>query len=859
MIRWLREIGDQEFSLIGGKGFNLARLRNAGIAVPNGFIVTTTAYDTYLQENRLEEKIAEQMTSSMNMEEASDAIQRLFDVEKVSEVLKREIFEAFQTLGSKGVAVRSSATIEDLPGMSFAGQYSTYLNVTESELLEKIVACWRSLWNLRAMEYRKKNGVVTGFSHAVVVQEMVESVVSGVVFTANPMNGLRHQLVINASFGLGEAIVSGEVQPDQFIFDRKSKTVLSSACNEKRIKYVFKEQGIEVVEVEEEQVRAASMNTKQIEVLAREAEKAEVLFGKPQDLEFAFDAADQLFIVQSRDITTLYPIDALEQDGKLRGYMSAGTVLLGMKEPFTPLGYDLMSNMFPTIINVMTSRKKNPLTNHFVSYAGNRIFVDMTLLLSNGFIAKQFASAFSGNDLPLKGVMEQMLADYGKQFRKQGIHFRLPLGIFRYAISMVSGMRRIMKIPNALRYAAMIEEGNRWYSEIVPEYEKSETTQERLDFSLKALTHAFQLSQAQAMYCLDANKYQKIEKVLNKHFGTAYKVETLAQSLPGCVTQTLAIRLNEYAQHCDERGIGPMVEDPEFQAILKKYGSRANMELDFGTMRWREDPTYLLDLTRSYMTEQMYKRNLEDVQNKEQEALDLIAEVSDRLNEKIGKRRAEKFRKLMINYRFGAAMREYPKFDIVRFLDLARQSIQGIGDELVTKGELDERNDVFFLHRSEILEGEELRARVQRAKAKYDVEMKRTSIPRMILNNGHTYYSSNKIDPKAKVIQGMPLSAGVYEGRIRIVWDPRTAILNEGEILVTESTNPSWTPLFAVAGALIMEYGGPMSHGGIVAREYGIPAVVGIPSAGEILKNGQWVRINGETGTIEILEDHKPE
>ena len=853
MIRWFKDIREEDYALVGGKGAHLAKMFNHHVTVPDGFVVLASAYDTYVAGNGLQEIIDGLLVSELTLVSQSEAIKKLFIADKITENLRDSIIDEFKKFGSGRVAVRSSSTVEDLPGMSFAGQYTTYLNVTEANLIEKVVACWQSLWNVRAMDYRNKNGVTSDFSHAVVIQEMVAASVSGVAFTANPMNGLRHQLVVNASWGLGEAVVSGEVNPDQYIVDRMTGEIVAKVINDKQIKYVYNDKGIEMVEIVGIEAEKACLNDSQISKLIEAAEKVEAYFGKPQDMEFAFDNKGELFIVQSRDITTLYPIDSLTQDGKLRAYMSAGTVLLGLKEPFTPLGYDLMSNMFPTIINVMTARKKKPLTNNFVCYAGHRIFVDMTYLLSSGFVAKQFANAISGNDLPLKGVMNQMLLDYGKQFRRQGIHFRPPLGFIKYGLSMAMTMRHIMKIPNDQRYDAMIEEGNRWYAEIEKDYAEAATVEQRLDFALKALVQAFRLSQAQAAYCLAANNYIKIDKVLKKHFGGRYKVETLAQSLPGCFTQTMTVRLNEYAKYCDENGLEPTADNPEFGKILDVYGHRANIELDFGTRRWREDPSYLLDLVKTYKTDKMYERNLADHEIKAQEALDMIEEVTEELKKKIGNRRAEKFRNYMINYRYGAAMREYPKSDIVRFLELARKSVLTIGDKLVAEGELDDREDIFFLRKEVIIKGNNFKALVNKAKVAYDKEMKRTTIPRMLLNNGHTYYTASEIDPNAEVIEGMPLSAGVYEGSIRVVFDPLNTSLKEGEIMVTESTNPAWTPLFAIAGALIMEYGGPMSHGGIVAREYGIPAVVGIPSATATLKDGQRVRVNGETGIIEIL------
>jgi len=857
MIKWLKEIKEEDFHLAGGKGANLAHMLAHGIAVPDGFVIPTSVYDEYVEANHLKESIDGILTSDRPAFEQSAAIQALFVVEKLSRNFHDSLMGAFAEFATRGegrVAVRSSSTVEDLPGMSFAGQYSTYLNVAQDQLAEKVIECWRSLWNERAMEYRLKNQVMADFSHAVVVQNMVKAAVSGVAFTANPMNGLRHQLVINSSFGLGEAIVSGELNPDQYTIDRHTGVVMDRIINRKSRKVVAKGTGTDWLALGGHEASIPSLKEEQIGRLVEATDQIEALFGKPQDIEFAFDDQGVLYILQSRDITTLFPIDKLEQDGKLRAYLSASTVLFGMKEPFTNLGYDLMSHMFPTIINVMTNRHKKPLTNHFVRHAGNRIFVDMTVLLSSGFVTKQFAKVFSGNDLPLEGVITSVMKNYGKQFKHQGIRFSFPLGFIGYGVKMAGMIRMASKIPHEDRYAAMKEEGNQWYERALKSYEQAVTLEERLNFAVENLVEAFKLSQLQATYCMDVNNYIKIKKILAKHFASQYKVETLAQSLPGCFTQTMTIRLNEYAKICVEQGLKPRVNDPEFQKILEEYGHRANLELDFGTKRWREDPSFLLGLVETYMKDCMYQRNLADHKKKRREAELMIEEVADALVEKIGKRKAEKVRMQMVHYRYGAAMREYPKSDIVRFLELSRKAVLSMGDELVAAGRLDESEDIFFLYKKQIMAGRDLKDLVESNKAVYNKEMKRTAIPRMLVNNGHTVYTATTMDPHAKVLQGMPLSAGTYEGIVRVVFDPRTTDLQEGEIMVTESTNPAWTPLFAVAGALILEYGGPMSHGGIVAREYGLPAVVGIPSATAVLKDGQRVCVNGENGSVQLIE-----
>jgi pyruvate,water dikinase len=311
--------------------------------------------------------------------------------------------------------------------------------------------------------------------------------------------------------------------------------------------------------------------------------------------------------------------------------------------------------------------------------------------------------------------------------------------------------------------------------------------------------------------------------------------------------------LNHLAKFFDEEGIEPTAEHPKMVAFLDKFGHRSTIELDFGVPRWSENPAYILNLVKSYMVDQMYARNIADHHQKVQQANQLIEDIYQALKVDKGERRARKFRQQIIAARIAAGMREYPKFDIVRMLALARKIVLEVGREYVEEGLLDQPEDIFFLHLGDIKSKQGLRAAVRENRAEYAKEMARTSIPRIVLNTGETYYSAQKIDPNSKVLQGMPLSPGSYEGQIRVVFDPNNSKLQEGEIMVTESTNPAWTPLFITAKGLIMEYGGPVSHGGIVAREYGIPAVVGISSATKVLQDGQWVRINGETGTVEIL------
>lgn len=853
MIKWFKEIKKSDFELVGGKGYNLSKMYNYGLKVPNGFVITSKAYDIYVNENNLKPKIIENLANNISSLDKSKAIKALFVKDRMSDYLISQLKDFFSILDSYRVAVRSSSTMEDLPGMSFAGQYSSYLNVTGEDLIEKVIRCWQSLWNERAIDYRNKYNVKADFSHGVVVQEMIDSKVSGVIFTANPISGIRSEILVNSSYGLGEAIVSGRVNPDQYTIEHRSGRLIREEISKKEILCKYAKKGIEYVEVDPVLQEKASLESNYIEAIVKEAKKIQDYFGTPQDMEFAIDEQGEFYIVQSRDITTLFPIEAFDQDGKLRAYLAASSVLLGMKEAFTPLGADLYGGMFPSVINVMLNRKK-PISDDFVKYAGGRIFIDITYLMSSKLVAKQFGKAFSGSDLPLKDTMDYVLEKHGQKFRSQGIKFKIPWGALRYGLDSIGDIRVARGVKPNQRYDAIRAMGEEFYQGILKKSENLNTVEERLEFCSDAMLKVFRLTQKQAFYCLEVSNYSKIEKTIKGMFGDRFNIDILSYSLPECVTVELGLELNRLAKYFDENGLEPTADDSKMKAFLERFGHRSTVELDFGYKRWREDPEYLLNQIKSYMVDKMYERNIAEVFEKAKEAEKLIQEIYEAVEVKKGRSRAEKIKKWMKDYRRAAGMREYPKFNIVQALDLSRKVMLEQGEDYQRRGLLDEAEDIFFLRKSDILNGQILKETVHRNKEIYNKEMSRNSIPRVVLNTGETFYSAQKFDPDSKLLQGISLSGGIYEGKVRIIFDPNNSELKEGEILVTESTNPAWTPLFMTAKGLIMEYGGPLSHGGIVAREYGIPAVVGIPSVTELLKDGQLVRINGEAGTVEILE-----
>jgi pyruvate,water dikinase len=331
------------------------------------------------------------------------------------------------------------------------------------------------------------------------------------------------------------------------------------------------------------------------------------------------------------------------------------------------------------------------------------------------------------------------------------------------------------------------------------------------------------------------------------------------------------VQMNKLAGYFDKKGTLPKADDPEFKRFLDTYGHRGTIELDFGTPRWKEDPRYLISQIGLYMKDKAYERNLRSHMENAQKAKKMIQDIYTDTIQLKGKRYATRLKNSLEKYRIAAGMREYPKFNILQGLDLGRDVMLSAGKELTDVGLISCPDDIFYMHKAWIIshlehyenasdEGKTaiqlaFRSEVDKNRIRYQREVERKSIPRIILSSGETYYTGGSDINRDGLIKGYPLSSGSYTGKIKVVHNPETAQLEEGDILVAESTNPAWTPLFMTAGGLIMEYGGPLSHGGIVAREYGIPAVVGISCEAEGLKDGQTVKIDGFNGTVEILKD----
>jgi rifampicin phosphotransferase len=885
----------------GGKAANLARLIQARFRVPSGFVITTSAYQLFSSKFHLEEQIQEILGSSSSkdtqkLDLVSSKIRDLFSKVKVPNEISSEIRSAYQRLGEVPVAIRSSATLEDLPGLSFAGQQDTYLNICSlDEVLKAVVNCWSSLWTARALDYRNHNRLSnSNLSLAVVVQEMVESESSGVLFTANPLTGLRSEVVIDATFGLGEALVSGMVNPDHYVVDVSNNQISSKVLGAKSVEIIgYTKGGTRQKKLERAMDQA--LPDEEILALAKMSKEVEGLYGFPQDIEWAW-AKNQLFILQSRPITTLYPLPVGLPDKSLKVFFSFAAVQ-GMLDPVTPLGREALCLFFATgagLFGIKTSPSKQTI----LYSAGERLWVNFTPLIRNSVGRQVIPFALNLVEPTIQQAVNQITDDPRLQPGKKGVSLHARLQIAHLLIPLAGNVLLNLLSPKARREAIVLHgehllekmesqsaniSGDRWEklaqrAVLLPDFANKHLPKTLIRFVSVVAT-------AMASWNFLNRLASKTSQNLKGNVGTPFQdlVMQVTRGMPYNPTTemdlnlwkmakmirhdppSLQVFLNNNPSQLTEkfqRGELPQIVIQPLSEFFQRYGGRGFGEIDLGRNRWAEDSTHVFEMLSSFL-------QIED----ETLAPDIVFAKSAKsaqsaINQLVDNLRKTKhgwWKAIMMKFLAGRVrqligMRESPKFFAVRLMWIIHRDLVKSGHEFVEHGELDQPDDLFYLSFAEIQsfanqEKKNWSELISNRRSAYQIETLRRQIPKLMLSDGRAYYEGLKSqDNLLDTLHGSPVSPGVAEGKVRIVLNPIHAHLKPGEILVCPGTDPSWTPLFLSASGLVMETGGMMTHGAVVAREYGIPAIVGVDQATHKLKTGMLIRIDGSQGTIVILK-----
>ena len=879
---------------VGGKAANLGETMGAGLPVPPGFCLTTEAYRRAVGPAGLEDVHAALAATGINdlvalASLAARARELILGVDVPPEIADA-VRESYAALGTDvPVAVRSSATAEDLPFASSAGQQDTYLNVVCADsVLAAVRKCWASLWTDRAVTYRATHGISPStVALAVVVQRMVDAEVAGVLFTANPVTGRRHEAVIDASPGLGEAVVSGAVNPDHFVVDTATGRILERREGDKGLAIrPLAGGGTERINLAPDSV--PSLSDDQIRELAALGSRVERHYGAPQDIEWAIDAADKLFLVQSRPITTLYPLPDPRPDLQVpegaRVFLCF-SLAQGLTRPLTPMGMAGFRMIASSVARAAGFDVPEPRNGPApFRQVGQRLFVDLTPVVRSSVGRAIVPRVFDIMEARSATVLRRLFADprFSVTLRSPwpllrhvvplAAKARVPESFLRALLRPEAALRRVdsfgarfraaLVVPATATPAERLNQAERILGERLFHIVPAVMPLPALGFGLLAL--AGKLAGRGA----ESGELQAVLRGLPNNVTTEmdlalWQLATDIRAHPGAAAAFEGASPTELARQYRSGGL-PAVVQSGLAGFLARYGHRAVAEIDLGMPRWSDDPAHILGVLANYLKLDdpalAPDRQFANAAREAEAQIERLTAIAGSKGGPAGRLRARMVRGALTRTRLFAGLRELPKYHIVEGLASVRKQLTAVGEELAAAGSIAEAGDIFFLDFTEAhrgLAGESLQGIVAERREAYDAEMGRRRIPRVLLSDGtepEALHSAGT-GAAAGVLSGTPASAGTVTARARVILDPQGAALEPGEILVAPSTDPGWTPLFLTAGGLVMEMGGPNSHGAVVAREYGIPAVVGVPDATSALSTGQLITLDGGAGTVAPATD----
>src|SRR4051812_11689584 len=855
----LHEVDETQVAVVGGKGAHLGALsRIDGIRVPAGFCVTTEAFRRIMAEapsidDRLDQLSGVNPDDRAAIGTLSAEIRRSIEEVAIPEDLAAAITGALGRLGERAAyAVRSSATAEDLPTASFAGQQDSYLNVAgPAAILQHVGRCWASLFTERAVTYRRRRGIDHRTVHmAVVVQQMVFPRAAGILFTADPVTSNRKVASVEASFGLGEALVSGLVNAD--LYKVRDGEVVAKAVATKRLAiHASPAGGTQEQAIEAGRQEQPALTDAQVIRLGRLGRRIEEHFGRPQDIEWCL-VDDGFEIVQSRPITTLFPIPAAG-DRRNHVYVSVGHQQM-MTDPMKPLGLSIWQ---------LTALPR-------MYEAGGRLFVDVIDRLASP--ATRGAILALGKSDPLIGDALQTIVERGD-----------------FIPSLPDEGPGAAPPPEA---PAPIETDPAIVTELIGRSQASNAALERdirsksgsalLDFILADIQELKRIlfdprSHQVFMGAMEASWW--LNEKLQAWLGEKNVADTLTQSVPHNVTSEMGLALLDVADairpHPEVVAFLQHVEDDDFLdrltqlaggreareaigAFLDKYGMRCVGEIDITRPRWSERPSTLVPVILGNVknfepgaAERRFEQGRQEAWAKEQEVLERLRALPD------GGPKAEETKRMIDRVRTFIGYREYPKYFIVSRYFAYKKALLEEAGRLVQADVLREEEDVFYLTFQElqdVVRTNQLDDQLIHERKVAFRSYQALTPPRVLTSDGEVIAGAyRRDDVPAGALVGLPVSAGIIEGRARVIHDMAEADLEAGDILVTAYTDPSWSPLFVAITGLVTEVGGLMTHGAVIAREYGLPAVVGVEQATRLIRDGQRIRVHGTDGYVEIL------
>ncbi|WP_328609020.1 PEP-utilizing enzyme [Amycolatopsis sp. NBC_00345] len=839
----LTAVGATMADLVGGKAANLGEMLAAGFDVPGGFCVTTTAYREFRPDDpafgELESCPADDVT---RLAELSAKVRRLVLAAPVPSSVESAVRLACQRLSAGGpVAVRSSSTAEDRPDASFAGQYDTFLDVCGADaVLVAVRQCWASLWSERATRYRAAHDVGRrGPAIAVVVQHMVDAECAGVLHTANPVTGNRAETVVEAAPGLGEAVVSGTVTPDHYRLTADGDVADGDVADG---------------------AGTGCLSAARLGELQRLGRSLERYFGAPQDVEWAIGHDGRLRLTQSRPITTLFPIP-VHAGHDVRAYSSVN-IYQGLDRPFTPMGSYLVrkrqEGMRQYLVAVGFSAE--------VTDVDGWLYWDITDSVRHAAKRPKVVSFMNNLTAPAGQVVEQLGSDPrfpevpgssaeavpgpGRHRWERVVPALLwPSAARARVVRAAEGKLRGFAGPveaTAQERLSFVEDVHRDVCQIEANLPRGANSARTVvsGYVARLLAGYADPAEIAAVYRgIPHNPTTEMDLVL-------WQLAVAVRRDPALCAQLLETDAGQLARR-QLSGELPSVVQDGIREFLAAYGCRTTAEIDFGVPRWSDDPAPVFVMLANFL------RATGDDQDAGKRFAAAAVAAEAKIGELTGRLprsrapRAWLARFLLRRTRQLCGLREFPKLCLMRGFALLRRQLLLVGAEIAGAGRLAKAGDVLFLDLPEVrkaLAGEDFRDLVTERRAVYERECRRPRVPAVILSDG-TVPQPDRASAEA-ALTGLAAAAGVATGPARVVHDPDGARVEPGEILVAATTDPGWTPLFLTAAALVTETGGMVSHGTTVAREHGIPAVVGVGDATRRIRTGQRITVDGSAGTV---------
>jgi pyruvate,water dikinase len=871
---------------VGGKGRSLAKMINAGFPVPDGFHITTEAYHSFIAANGLQTRILAALKDvdvslPATLETASASIGGFFAESKIPEELAIVITTAYQGLNNrqsqtlapgahlprvqvpgsagvenrKSVAVRSSATAEDLPDASFAGQQETFLNIRgEEALLEAVKKCWASLWTARAIAYRIKNNIDQNtVALAVVVQEMVNAESSGILFTANPINGRRDEMLINAAWGLGEAIVGGLVSPDTIVAGKATGKVKRYDVAEKTVITVLTEKGTGEIPLDAGRRRSRVVSETQVAELVNIARRIESFYDSPQDIEWCH-ANGNFYIVQSRPITAL-------PEPEIPG----------------PTSWKLPKGAYAVMRNNIVELMADPLSPLFATLGLSAINTSLPRLMNESF--------------GMRGIMPPEIIIVVNQYAYNNGSISA-----RGMVRLLFSMRKIARMMFTGAVERWTEAGRPHYHQTVENWQvkdwRSFSSVELVN-SVKQLTEstidaygALVSGVIPAAWITEAvftNIYNRLIKHRDDPTAPTYllgydslpiradkSLYSLAEwahqnpALTECLERTPTSQLVAICESDIVPGDVPRLDWEEwrtrFHQHLHEFGHML-YDLDFIHPTPADDPAPVLDALKLYLSGRganPYTRQRGSAEGREQ----AVVTMQKRLKGS----RLKWFNRYLASAQKYAPLREDGLAEIGLAYPLIRQMLRELGNRFVQHKVIPNANEIFWLTQDEVLLAaarldagqsvESLAGKIPQRKAEHRAALSvkpPMMLPQMKIFGFDLMSLRDRRGRRNRgdVIRGVAASPGVASGAARILHGPEDfGQMKPGDVLVAPITTPAWTPLFAMASAIVTDVGGPLSHGSIVAREYGIPAVLGTGVATHRIRNGQTITVDGSAGVV---------